>query len=238
MDVTLLAQTPVREIVLSAPTSAPILESYGLDYCCKGGVKLIDACNQRSIDIHQVVKDLSRATDTTNGSHIRFMSWSTSLLCQYIVENHHNYMRLLLPDLETRIARVVEKHGYKMPEMNEVAGYVRLIHGEVITHQEKEEQILFPALCELRDDRFRHPARYTFGSSHPLQGPINAMTHDHEALGGWLESIRKLTQDFTPPSDACTTTRLVFKQLKELETDLHFHVHLENNILFPRAELV
>lgn len=214
-------------IVTDHYTAATVFEKYGLDFCCKGKRSLHQACAENQIHIDDVLYDLQEVIkdeEKITGFH----AMSLSELIDFIVKVHHTYVRFNLPQIFSYVHRVASKHGYKHPEMIEVFELVSTLRNEMEEHMNKEEQLLFPKIRQLEQ-------KHTFESLVQLKSPIDDMEDDHLVVGTILSEIRSLTDNYTAPIDACTTFRLALASLQAFEIDLHQHVHLENNIVFPRA---
>lgn len=161
-------------------------------------------------------------------------NWEPDFLAEYIVQTHHRYLREHLPLICQYAAKTAAVHGERHPELKVVQKQVELLAGDLLEHMEKEEKVLFPyirMLCDARRQHTQVPA-VPFQSA---QAPISMMEHEHDYAGALLENLRELTNDFTPPADSCTTYKLTYAKLKELDEDLRWHVHLENNVLFPKT---
>ncbi|MBI2429851.1 MAG: iron-sulfur cluster repair di-iron protein [Ignavibacteriales bacterium] len=227
----------IKEIVTQNFRAASVFEKYSLDFCCKGGVTIADACKEKQIDPAKVVADLHTLNDATNGSHQRFNQWDVDFLTTYIISNHHEYVRQAIPALRAHTQKVASVHGERHPEMKKVADLFGVVANEMISHMHKEEHILFPYIITLglssKEKKFSSGS--PFGT---VRNPIRMMEQEHESAGSLMYEIRDLTGDYTIPGDACTTYRVTLKELQEFEHDLHQHVHLENNILFPKAVLL
>ncbi len=224
-----LRDLPVGKIVALRPETARVLEKHQIDYCCKGGKTLAEACVAQGIDLEEVVRELE-ASPNPGASGENWLEASLPALCDHIEQRHHDYLRTELPRLGELIDRVLRAHGEKHPELAEVrASFVRL-RAELEPHMVKEERILFPAIRQM--DGARQAGGFPFGS---VANPIRCMIEEHEHAGDELAALRRLTGDFTPPRDACPTWRVMLDSLARLERDMHEHVHKENSILFPRA---
>ena len=219
----------VGELVAECPARSQVFEELQIDYCCHGGISLQEACQQQDLDPGEVLVRL--APQEVLASDVR--DWLTAPLCElcdHIERTHHAYLRTELPRLALLIAKVAEVHGDRHAELHDVK---RIFHGlqdELMPHMMKEEHILFPAIRRL--ELASHPLNLPFGT---VQNPIRMMEREHDAVGNLLRHLRSLTNDFTAPEGACNTYRAMLDGLRELELDLHEHIHKENNILFPRA---
>ncbi|MBV9085019.1 MAG: iron-sulfur cluster repair di-iron protein [Acidobacteriaceae bacterium] len=228
------AQT-VREIVQQNPAAVPVFEALGIDYCCGGGKSLEDACKTRNLPVDKVLTDLRDALvarptkDDAPG-----MTSALSDLADHIVAQHHNYARRELTRLTSLAEKVFLRHGGKHPELGHIRDLVIAMSSEAFTHMLKEEQVLFPRLktMEQAATNGTPPPQAFFGA---LINPIRHMMEDHDDTGELLRNIRSLTNEYQSPAGACMSFQALYHGLADLESDLHQHIHLENNILFPRA---
>lgn len=224
----------VREYVVDDFRTAAVFERFGLDFCCGGGQPLSDACRSQNVDEAALRVELAAACAGPAGDAPDPKQWDLDVLSDYIVEKHHAFVRDALPALQQHSSKVAAVHGLNHPEMVRVAEIVGQVVEEMTGHMRKEEMILFPHIRDMA--RARHDGQTLppapFGT---VAGPIHVMEAEHDSAGAAMKEIRRLTSDYTPPADACTTYRVLFQELEAFEKDLHRHVHLENNILFPRA---
>lgn len=228
------AQT-VREIVQQHPAAVPVFEALGIDYCCGGGKTLEDACNSKGVPVDQLLSELANALVTRpTPEDRRWISCSLGELAGYITEQHHAYAKKELPRLAALAAKVHLRHGHMHPELNQIRELVEVMSREMGSHMLKEEQVLFPRLkvVEGAAQAGVMPPPAFFGS---LLNPIRHMMSDHDDTGALLRSLRALTHDYALPDGACMSYQALYRGLSDLERDLHQHIHLENNILFPRA---
>jgi regulator of cell morphogenesis and NO signaling len=224
----------IRDIVANDYRAAAVFQRHGIDFCCGGDRSVEDACRARDLSPNLVLEDLAAATATPAGDVPRFNSWDLSSLISYIVSNHHAYVRQAIPALLLHTQKVAAVHGQNHPEMIEVAGQFDGVADEMRAHMDKEERILFPFIqaLDIAAREGRPAPRLPFGS---IGNPIRMMEMEHESAGGAMARIQELTHGYQPPEDACTTYRVALQELDAFERDLHTHVHLENNILFPKA---
>lgn len=211
---------------------AEYFKKVGIDFCCGGKKTLAEACAEKGLDTVRVAQELEAAgrAQTATPQH-DFDSWALSFLADYIVNVHHTFIRRNAPILADLSRKVAGHHGAAHPELLSLDGKVTELLNELITHLKKEEQILFPYIKKLEA---------AAGTSMPspfgtIRNPIWMMESDHEAVGVLLQELRALTGDYTLPADACNSYSLLYRMLQDLEADLHIHIHLENNILFPKA---
>jgi regulator of cell morphogenesis and NO signaling len=225
----------VREIALEDPSSLRVFESLGIDYCCGGKRPLSDACSRANVDFDRVIKLLEDARRGAQPQEpLEWTRKSLSELIQHIVGNHHAYVRRETPRIETMLTKVVAKHGPAHPELAQIQELFLAIGQELSTHMLKEEQVLFPYMERMEQSVLSGqgvPPAF-FGT---VKRPIVNMIADHDDAGALLAQIRNLSNEYNAPAGACPTFLGLYRGLQEFERDLHRHVHLENNILFPRA---
>ena len=218
----------VGEWVTARPSRSRVFERFGIDYCCGGKRSLESACAAEGIDPERMLAELGASDAAAPESDTDWTAEPIGALVDHILEAHHARLRHELPRLGAMAQKVAKVHGEHHPEMVEVAGVLETLDGELMQHMFKEERILFPAIRALETgsgERFP-------GS---IEGPMGVMEHEHDVAGQLLERMSVLTSTYTPPEDACNTFRALLSGLRELEVDLHEHIHEENNVLFPRA---
>ncbi len=224
----------VRDIATENPATVRVFEKYGIEYCCGGRVPLADACAAKGLNVDEVIASLEAATASLAPGEKDWAKESLASLAAHIVDTHHAYVSREVPRLNELADKVVSRHGDTRQELPAIQSKLAELGEELITHQGKEEVVLFPYIGKL--ERFAAGSgampRNCFGS---VTHPIEMMTRDHDFVGNVTAEIRKLSQDYTPPDGACPTFRAFYEGLREFEQDLHQHIHLENNILFPRA---
>lgn len=224
----------VRDIATENPAAVRVFEKYGIDYCCGGRVPLAEACANKGLNVDEVLASLEATASPSDTGEKDWSRESLAGLAAYIVDTHHAYVTREVPRLNALAAKVVSRHGDSREELPAIQSKIAELGEEMIAHQGKEEVVLFPYIGKFE----RYAAgngpipRNCFGS---VSHPIAMMTKDHDFAGELMAQIRKLSQDYTPPASACPTFRAFYADLLEFEKDLHRHIHLENNILFPRA---
>ncbi|RMF42530.1 MAG: iron-sulfur cluster repair di-iron protein [Planctomycetota bacterium] len=225
----------VGQLVAQRPAAASVLERVGIDYCCGGGKTLSEACQAKGIDpadlLDQVAAAEQKVDQLQTDQRTNWLDRSLTELCDHIEQTHHAYLKEELPRLSELIAKVVTAHGDRHPSLRDVQQVFAALRAELEPHMMKEERILFPAVRQLEQASGQRIA-FPFGS---VANPILMMEHEHDVAGDALKQLRALTSDYTPPSNACNTYRVMLDSLQRLEADLHQHIHEENNILFPRA---
>ncbi len=219
------------ELAVKDLRKAEVFKKYGLDFCCGGKKTVKEACAEKGIDVTKVEKELQQADGNPSYRPIPYDEWSLDFLADYIVNTHHAYVRKTMPDIRQYALKVAQVHGNSHPELLTVQSLVEEIYQELSTHMIKEEQILFPFIKQLAGKE----STGNFAGAGTVKSPITVMEMEHEEVGKNLEEIRRLTNNYTLPQDACASYSLLFRMLEDFETDLHLHVHLENNILFPKA---
>ncbi|WP_299121111.1 iron-sulfur cluster repair di-iron protein [uncultured Tenacibaculum sp.] len=213
--------------------TAHIFKKHGIDFCCGGAVTVEKACKKNNVDQAILEKELSEVDKVVDKLQ-DFDSWSLDFLIVYIENLHHTYVRESLPLLSQYANKVAKVHGHHYEEVVIVNKLFHEVANELISHMQKEEQILFPFINQLVDAKKKKEVykRPPFGT---VNNPIKMMEHEHENAGGVLKEIARLTNNYTPPEGACNTFKALYAKLEEFEQDLHQHIHLENNILHPKA---
>ncbi len=225
--------TSVGDVIKQDIRAAVVFSKYGIDFCCKAGVLLDDACEAKGLSTADILKEIEAACSTTEQPP-EFNSWPLGALINHIVDKHHAYVRESAPIIEQYLNKLCMVHGPEHPELFEIAKLFRLSATELTNHMLKEEAILFPFIKLLVDaKRDSKPSPVApFGT---VENPVNMMKHEHEVEGARLRQIAELANNYQPPADACNTYRAAYSALLEFGKDLHVHIHLENNILFPKA---
>jgi len=224
----------VGQMVAENPEAARIFEQAGIDYCCGGQRSLEEACSKARMSFNEVTTLLEQASANRTAADRDWLRASQAELVEHIIGKHHSYVRQELPRLTALIAKVRGVHGANHPELEQVARIFAEISNEMTMHMMKEENILFPYILEMEraaEGRGERPIAM-FGT---VQNPVRMMMMEHDSAGANVKALRELSGDFTPPADACTSYRVLYEALAAFEADLHQHIHLENNILFPRA---
>ncbi|MCC7301342.1 MAG: iron-sulfur cluster repair di-iron protein [Bacteroidia bacterium] len=227
-------ESTLKELVSNDYRKAEVFRKYGLDFCCGGKKQLQKACSDKGISLDQVEKELSVAEQQPVVPSQDYNQWGLDFLADYIVNTHHKYVVRTIPTLYEYTQKVSKVHGGEHPEVKEIADDFLKAVDELNRHMMKEEHILFPYIkvlveAEKAGTQVSPPG---FGT---IANPIRMMEMEHELVGDVMDHIEKLSSGFNPPPDACNTYRVSFAKLKEFTDDLHQHIHLENNILFPKA---
>ncbi len=239
MIIPLDGKTTVRDLVGRYPRTRPVFEKYGIDYCCGGGKCLAEAAEESQAALPDLVRDLEAALlAVSTGTATAEKDWYQAPLQEligHILQVHHAYMHQALPRIRELVRKVLHAHGARHGDMlRQVHALFNALDTELTNHLRKEEEILFPYIAAAEAHRQGGPAgpAACFGS---VGNPIRQMEAEHESAGEVLAQIRKLTGGYVLPDDACPTFRALYEELERTEKDLHQHIHLENNILFPRA---
>lgn len=214
---------------------AQIFKKYGLDFCCGGKKTVKQACAEKGLDVTRIEQELQQADQLPASRPLPYMEWSLDFLADYITNTHHSYIRKNLPDIRAYASKVTRVHGNRHPELLKIHQLVEEIFTELNSHLVKEEQVLFPYIKQLVAAK-NHSSALQPAHFGTVQTPILVMEEEHELVGSNLEVIRELTNDYQLPEDACASYSLLYRLLAEFEDDIHLHVHLENNILFPKAQ--
>ena len=221
------AEKTVGDLVVERPGRSRVFEELGIDYCCGGGIPLVEACVGAGLDPDEVLAELERR-EAGRAEDGQLASMGLGKLVDHIVETHHAYLREELPRLGFLVDKVANAHGVAHPELLELREVFEKLRVELEEHTQKEERVLFPTCRDLEQG----VRVFSFGS---VEGPIAAMMAEHVQAGGYLGTIRELTWDYDLPKDACNSYRAMLDGLAELERDTHYHVFKENSILFPKA---
>lgn len=222
----------VAEVVAENIKAAHIFKKYGIDFCCGGGISIDKVCENKNIDYTQLKEELLKVDDPPRAYDYNI--WKLDFLIDHILEVHHSYVEESIPLIIQYLNRVAEVHGHHYTEIFEIKALFIKIASELASHTKKEELILFPyikKLIQTKKEGGNH-AQPAFGT---VNNPIQMMEIEHETAGDILKEIARLTNNYMPPEDACNTFRALYSKLDEFEQDLHLHIHLENNILHPKA---
>ena len=224
----------LSEIVTNNYHNSAVFDKYNLDFCCRGNKSFEEACNEKGLELNTVFAELEQVHKIGVSQEHNYDEWELDFLIDYIINNHHKYVRKMIPVIAEHCNKVVAAHGDDHPEMNKIAEIFAVIYKDLKQHMLKEEQILFPFIMQVVNAKKNNSEteRPYFGS---VQNPIRMMEAEHEHAGDGFQDIKRLSNNFSVPEDGCETCTVLYKELKEFEEDLHKHIHLENNILFPKA---
>lgn len=221
------------QIAASDIRKAEIFKKYGLDFCCGGKKTVKEACAVKGLDVTKIEQELQQADKNPSTRPLPYNDWTIDFLADYIVNTHHTYIRKTLPEIRGYAIKVAQLHGAHHPELKYIQPLIEHISEELIPHMAKEEKILFPYIKELvqaKNNGGLDASPFT-----TVQNPINMMEMEHTVVAEYVDEIKKLSNNYAIPQDACASYSLLYRMLKEFEEDLHTHIHLENNILFPKA---
>jgi len=232
-----LRSKSLARIVNDNHQAAAVLEKYHLDFCCKGKRSLEQACAEQQLPVSDIANELEKVFTETSVAAIDLDKLTLTQLTDYIVQTHHAYVKNEMPQIYAYLQKVASKHGDRHSELFKIFQIFAAVKEEMEGHMKKEELILFPRIKELEKLSENEKPNLQLSITY-LQSPITVMENEHDHAGSMLNEIRILTNDYTPPLGACTTYQLSFAALKAFEIDLHSHVHLENNILFPKSILL
>jgi regulator of cell morphogenesis and NO signaling len=229
-----LEQITIGEYVAKDFRTAALFSKYGIDFCCNGNRSIEEACQKKAVTADVLLQEIETVLSLKSDSGIDYNAWPIDLLADYIEKTHHRYVSEKTPILLQFLDKLSRVHGAKHPELLLINELFKGCAGELAQHMKKEELILFPFIkkmvhATLSDELIELPHFET------IQNPIAMMMHEHDAEGVRFRKIAELTNNYTPPADGCNTYKVTFAMLEEFEQDLHKHIHLENNILFPKA---
>jgi regulator of cell morphogenesis and NO signaling len=231
-----IAEKTVRELALENPAASRLFEKLGIDYCCGGNRSLEEACRMADLRVDSVLQSLQAEEQKTLAAQPQrdWVRESLAELMAHIQATHHKYTREQIARLGPLFEKVCSAHGKRHPELLQMRGTFQGLGDELLLHMMKEERVLFPFLLRMEEAVLQKEPMLPapFGS---VRNPIAMMTHEHESAGQALRALSQASQGYTPPEDACATFQALYGALSEFERDLHQHIHLENNILFPRA---
>jgi regulator of cell morphogenesis and NO signaling len=226
----------VRDLALELPQATRVFERLKIDYCCGGDKPLGEACATAGVEVDNVVRMLEEAgqAEVQGKGSIDFQKATLSELIGHILDKHHVYTREEMARLEPLIDKVIAAHGGNHPELRGMSGLFQQLCADLKPHMFKEEQILFPYIVAMETSALQNrPAPFApFGT---VNNPIRMMMMEHETVGDLLRKLRALSSNYTVPPDGCISYQTLYQALEAFEHDLHQHIHLENNILFPRA---
>ncbi|MGF7231837.1 iron-sulfur cluster repair di-iron protein [Arachidicoccus sp.] len=225
----------VGSVVADDYRTSNVFIKYGIDFCCQGNRSVADACKAENLNTNEVIDALKQQLENPSaGATADYESWPLDFLAQHIVQKHHKYVTEKIPVIKGLLEKIVQVHGAKHPELKQIATLFDISAGEFTMHMKKEELMLFPFIRKMvitKETNGELPVAH-FGT---VENPVRMMMQDHDGEGERFREIAALSNNYMPPADACNTYTTTYKSLKEFEEDLHLHIHLENNILFPKA---
>lgn len=226
---TRLKYLPVANLAIEYPASIHVFKKYNIDFCCGGKKTFEEVCNKMGLNSDSVLNELDALQDKPIEEHLRFTYWSIPFLIDYIIENHHSYVKNEIPEILRLLAKTVAAHGENDIELVTIHEKFNLLSEELLNHLEKEEKELFPWIKELIRNVDLNPL------SHEPYGKLRLFEIEHEGAADIIKSIRFLSNNYTPPAHSCPTYIITYKKLKAFDEDLMTHIHLENNVLFNKV---
>lgn len=224
----------IGELVANDYRTASVFKKHNIDFCCQGNRTINEACEAKNIDGKLVVGDLNELLNSKTESALDYQSWPLDLLAEYIEKKHHRYVEQKTTEIKPYLEKICRVHGGRHPELHEISEHFNATAGELAMHMKKEELMVFPFIRKMVKAK-EAGTKVAMPNFESIQFPIQAMMDEHTNEGERFRLIDQLSNNYTPPEDACNTYRVTFALLKEFEQDLHLHIHLENNILFPKA---
>jgi regulator of cell morphogenesis and NO signaling len=217
----------VGEIVALDFRAAAIFREAGIDFCCGGRMGFSETCTEKGINEAELRNKIDELSSMPSDTTHNFKDWNPGFLCDYIVNTHHKYVLRTLPELVFYTAKISDVHGANHEELHEVASLFAQINKELLQHLENEEKVFFPAVKEFEKSGSK-------ASQETIISEIKRLSGEHEFAGGAMDKINIITKGYAVPADGCNTYHVTFRLLQQFEDDLHIHVHLENNVLFPK----
>ena len=228
------SESTVREVAVQLPESTRLFERLKIDYCCGGNQPLAQACAAAGVDVVDVMGMLAGVSQPAEKSDIAFQDASLPELIKHIVETHHVFTKTEMDRLQLLVDKVLHAHGGNHPELIHLGELWLQLCADLKPHMFKEEQVLFPYIVAMAQAA-EHNQPGPFAPFGTVNNPIRMMMSEHDAAGEILRELRKLSRDYKTPDDACLTYQTFYEALEAFEQDLHQHIHLENNLLFPKA---
>ena len=224
----------IGQMVAEDYRTAQIFKNYKIDFCCKGNRTLQEVTEKKGLNLDSLIEELDTIQNQDEGDQPDFKTWPLDLLIDYIEKKHHRYVEQQIPILKQYLSKLCKVHGARHPKLLDIFEHFNASAGELAMHMKKEELVLFPWIRKM----VNNPANFEHPHFETVKSPIKMMMEEHDNEGERFRKIAESSNDYTPPSDACNTYRVTFSLLQEFEEDLHRHIHLENNILFPKAEIL
>lgn len=225
----------IGECVAEDYRTAAVFDKYGIDFCCGGKISLSVACREKGIDLGMLLSEINSARSTPLDRDRNYAAWDLSFLADYIVNTHHSYLNENLGQIAAYAHKVAQVHGANHPEVIEIASIFDTIATDMRVHLREEEEVLFPTIKK-KEAAEKTGATPEAKDLETISVSLEKLIREHDEVGEAVHTIRHLANDYTLPPDACNTFMVTYQKLKEFEDDLHKHVHLENNILFPKAQ--
>lgn len=230
-----LQYTTVAELVAKDYRTAEVFKKHGIDFCCGGKKTIEKVCRDKAVDIEVLRNEIAAIQNNAEMKEQAFNEWTLTFLIDYIVNVHHAYVKRNMQLITEFAQKVALVHGEHNPENKDIAKLWDSIVSDLNQHLKKEEEVLFPYIKKLEQYTMGESEQYpqaVFGSA---KNPIRMMENEHDLVGNLMKHIEIISNHFTPPAHACNTYRVLYAKLEEFQNDLHTHIHLENNILFPKA---
>ncbi len=224
----------IGEIVAEDYRTAAVFEKYGIDFCCGGQVPLAAACQANGLDFDVVLQELQAVKNDPPDRSRNYAAWELSFLADYIVNTHHAYLNEEMGPIASHARKISDVHGVNHPEVIQIAAIFDKIRSDMAGHLAQEEEVLFPAIKRV-EAATKKGANPPAADCAIIKSSLAKLQQEHQEIGDAVHQIRHLANNYSVPDDACNTFAVTYKRLSEFEDDLHSHVHLENNILFPKA---
>jgi len=225
-----MKEKTIADIVTADIRTASIFKRHGIDFCCGGGKILSDVCKEKKIRVSKITNEIQKLNSINKEKNYNKMS--VNALIKHIIETHHKYVKEKIPTIKDFAKKVSKVHGKNYPETNLIYHLFLRLSDELLDHMNKEEEILFPKIKILVDKTYSKSVFFSYGT---ISNPIKMMEMEHESAKKVLKEIEELSNKYNPPPNACNTYKALYNSLKEFQDDLHIHIHLENNILFPKV---
>jgi regulator of cell morphogenesis and NO signaling len=227
----------IGDLVAEDFRKASVFKKYNIDFCCRGGITIEEACKTRNVEPQKIIDELLALDILPEEKNTDYNQWPLDELSKHIIDKHHKYVREAIPMLQEFGRKVCKVHGESHPELIQIYKYFQNVAEELLLHMGKEECMLFPYINALVTAA-KNGGTISKSGFGTIRNPISMMEIEHIAAGSDMDNAKELSNNFTPPENACATYKVFFLKLKEFEEDLHLHIHLENNILFRRAILL
>ncbi len=228
------ADKTIGEFVAEDYRTAKIFEKYGIDFCCGGNITLSSVSREKGLDFPAILQEIETAKGEPLDRSQNFMAWELPFLADYIINTHHSYLKEEVKTIEAYARKIAEIHGPHHPEVIEISDVFAGTATELMAHLREEEEVLFPAIKRM-DAAKKAGGQPAQEDRELIKLTLDRLSQDHVVVGDAVHKIRHLAKDYAIPDDVCNTFMLTYKKLQEFEDDLHKHVHLENNILFPKV---
>jgi regulator of cell morphogenesis and NO signaling len=228
-----LENETVGDVVARDYRAADVFEKYGIDFCCGGNVSVTEACRQRGVALQELQRELGTVLAEPKDPAEDYGTWELHDLATHIEKTHHAYLKENMATLAAYAEKIAQVHGPNHPEVIKISVIFQKMAADLTAHLREEEEVLFPAIRKAV--AMKKEGAASAKDLEAMRETLATLTHEHDAVGEAIHEIRHLAKDYTVPEDACNTFMVTYRKLKEFEDDLHKHVHLENNILFPKA---